>query len=277
MLPKTALFFMIFPAFAAENTALVAALTGTVTVNKTNPVSAFEWLPGGAVLQTGSKSSATVILLNGHRFELGPSARATIGATGLAATAGPVRELDPVPPIPKSVPLATATSTAAVAGFRGLDPEAGSVSPPNGTAALPGAVSLTYHHVDSATAYQFVVEDANGNEIAHEQTRSPELTVQLQPGVHYTWTVRALGAGGVMAENQLEFVTLSNSQMQTRQAFADAVRDLPDGLALLASVDFASGLVREALDEFRAALKLKPGDLAVQRGLAKVESALSGK
>jgi hypothetical protein len=81
----------------------------------------------------------------------------------------------------------------------------------------------------------------------------------------------------VIAANQASFVTLSNEQIQARQAFADRIRVLPDGLALLAEVDFASGLVREAIDGFHAALKLKPGDPSISRRLREAETALAGQ
>jgi hypothetical protein len=276
MLRKIAFLCIVWPVLAAENTALVEALKGTVTINKTNPVSAFEWLPDGAVLKTGLKSSATVILLNGHRFELGPSARAIIGATHLSATAGPIRELDPVPPIPKIAPLSIATGTAAGTAFRGAGKIRG-LCPREGMVALAGPVTLSFQKVDGAAAYQVIVQDAEGNSIADEHTRSTEITIPLQPSRHYSWRIRALGAAGVIAENQAGFVTLSTEQIQARKAFADGIRTLPNGLALLAEVDLASGLVREAIDGFQAALKLKPNDPALSRGLHRAELALAGK
>jgi hypothetical protein len=276
MLRKIAFFCIVWPVLAAENTALVAALKGTVTINKTNPVSAFEWLPDGAVLKTGLKSSATVILLNGHRFELGPSARATIGATHLSATAGPIRELDPVPPIPKIAPLSIATGTAAVTAVRGAGKIRG-LCPREGMAALAGPVTLSFQKVDGAAAYQVIVQDAEGNSIADEYTKSTEITIPLQPGRHYSWRIRAWGAADVIAENQAGFVTLTSEQIQARKAFADGIRTLADGSALLAEVDLACGLVREAIAGFQAALKLKPDDPALSRGLHRAEFALAGK
>jgi hypothetical protein len=273
MLRKLVFLWLPLPVLA-QNAALVAAANGNVTVNQTNPVTAFEWLPEGAVVRTGAKSTTTVILLNGHRFELGPNARGTIGAKGLSATAGPVKELDPIPPIPKPAPLAVATGTAAATRFRpgNMEKFAG-LYPRDGTMALAGTVTLHFQKVEGAAAYQITVEDADGNQVAQEQTRSTDIAVSLQPGTRYVWRIKAMGAGGVVAQAGVRFATLSNEQMQARQAFADAVRGLPDGLALLAGVDFENGLVSEAAEGFRAALRLKPNDPDLQRALARVEAA----
>jgi hypothetical protein len=48
-------------------------------------------------------------------------------------------------------------------------------------------------------------------------------------------------------------------------------------LALLAEVDFESGLVREAIDGLQAALRLAPQDAAIKRDLDRVQAALAGK
>jgi hypothetical protein len=267
MIRQILLFCVVLPAFGAQKTALVAAASGSVTLNKTSQVSAFEWLAEGAVLETGPNSSATVILLNGHRFELGPRARATIGDARLSSISGTVKELDPIPPIPRPTPLAAATSTAAAGAFRG----GMKVWPSNGKAAMAGPVVFRFQKVDGAAVYRIEVKDADGNQIAQEQTKSTEITVPLQPGAGYTWRVQAFGQGGVIDQGQAGFATLSNEQIQARQVFADAIRGLPDGLALLAEVDLESGLVREAIDGFHAALKLKPGDPAILQRLAQIE------
>ena len=71
-------------------------------ISKLTRVSSVDWLTEGAVLRTGEKSKALIILLNGHRFELGANARATIGPTQLWNTSGPVREMAPLPPTRRS-------------------------------------------------------------------------------------------------------------------------------------------------------------------------------
>jgi hypothetical protein len=277
------LFCYVLPILGADS-ALIASLSGNVTAQvphgKQAPVSRLDWLPAGTVLQSNAKSSVTVLLSNGRRFELGPAASATIGPTGLSNITGSARELDPLPPIPKPAPLAMATDTVAVTRFRGGGKIA-ELCPRQGMAALAGSAKLSFQKVDGAVAYQIVLEDENGDQIVEQQSVSTEIAVPLlKPASHYSWRVRALGAAGVIAEDQAGFLTLSDEQTQTRQAFASGVRKAMEpaaALALLAEVDFESGLVREAIDGLQAALRLAPQDAAIKRDLDRVQAALAGK
>lgn len=267
------LFCSILPAFGASNAALIASLSGTATIDKSTPVRSLDWLADGAVLQVGAGSKAIVILLNGRRFELGANARATVGPVRLGKTSGPVHELDPLPPMPKIAPLEIASDAGAATRFRG----AGNIKdmcPREGMAALPGLGKLSFQPVDGASAYQIVVEDADGNRVAQRQTTAAEIDVPLQPAARYSWRVRALGPAGVMAEDQAAFVTLAEDQVAARKAFAKAIG--PNS-ALLAEVDFRAGLVREAIDEFNAALQADPSDRDARRGLERLQSVLAGK
>lgn len=239
------------------------------------PVELFDWLAEGARLRLGPQSRATLILVNGHRFELGPEARATIGTTRLTATSGPIRELDPLPPVPKLAGLAVSSGAAAGSRFRGSGKIAG-MCPRNGMIALAGTVRLSFEKVDGAAIYQITVEDRDGNPIADERTRTPEITAPLEAGAHYSWTVRAFGAAGVIAEEQAQFDTLSKEQAQAREVFAERIRREPRGAAILARLDFDGGLVRDAIEEFEEALKAAP-DPAIERALAQARAALSGE
>jgi len=274
MFRRIALFWSIFPAFGASNAALVASLAGTATTGQLTRVSSLDWLAEGAVLRTGERSKVVVILLNGHRFELGSNARATIGPTQLWNTAGPVRETAPLPPMPRAAPLEVAADTVAATRFRGAT-NIEELCPREGMGALPGTTKLSFRRVEGATAYHVVLDDEFGNTVVQQQTSSTEILLPpLQPASHYSWRVRALGEAGVIAEDQASFVTLSKEQMLTREAFAKAIGR---NLAVLAEIDFEAGLVREALDGFRAALKMNPSDPATRRGLAQVQSAVAGK
>ena len=269
-----ALFWWILPAFGASNAALIASVAGTATTNRLIKVSSLDWLAEGAVLRTGEKSKALVILLNGRRFELGANARATIGPTQLRNTSGSVREMVPLPPMPRAAPLDGTADAVAAVRFRGAT-NIQELCPREGMAALPASARLSFHQVEGATAYQVVLEGEDGNPVVQQQTSSTEISVPpLKPASHYSWRVRALGQAGVIAEDQANFVTLSKEQVQARQAFANAIGR---NLALLAEIDFNSGLVREALDGFRAALKIKPEEPEMRRALAQIESALAGK
>jgi hypothetical protein len=274
MLREAAMFWLILPALGAPNAALIAFLSGTVTIGQSTRASSFDWVAEGAVLSVGEKSKAVLILMNGRRFEMAANARATVGPAELSRTSGPVHEIDPLPPMPRPAALQVGTDTAGAARFRGATkiPE---LCPREGMAVRSDAAKLSFQRVAGARTYQVVLEDEEGNAILNQQTSSIEI---LLPSLHaasrYYWRVRAMGEAGVIAEDRAAFVTLSEEQMRMRQAFAKAAADNP---GLLAEVDFESGLVREALDEFRAALGKDPGDAASERGLARVQAALAGK
>lgn len=283
LLRPVMLFCCVLPVFAADS-ALIASLSGNVTGQvphgKQASVSRLDWLAAGTVLHTSAKSSVTVLLSNGRRFELGPAASATVGPTGLLHVTGPARELAPLPAIPKPAPLAMASDTVAVTRFRGGGKIA-ELCPRRGMAALAGSAKLSFQRVDGAVAYQIVLEDENGDKIVEQRSESTEIAVPLlKTASHYSWRVRALGPAGVIAEDQAGFLTLSDEQAQARQAFASGLRTAMEpsaALALLAEVDFESGLVREAIDGFQAALRLAPEDAAITRHLDRVQAALAGK
>ena len=283
LMRQVALIWLIMPAFASDP-ALIASLSGHVTgatrQGKRAAVSRLDWLSAGTILQTDAKSRVTVLWSNGRRFELGPAARATIEPTGPSNLTGPFHELAPLPPIPKLAPLEIHTDTAAVTRFRGGNKIA-DLCPGQGMAALAGSVKLGFRKVSGADVYQIVLEDEEGDHLLDERTAFTEIaSPALQPGSHYSWRVRALGASGVIAEDQVSFVTLSAEQAKARQAFAEGLRRAIEpaaALALLAEVDFESGLVREAIDGFHAALQLEPRDAAIQRNLDRARSTLAGK
>lgn len=269
MLAKMALFCSIVPAFA-QNAALVASLSGRAETGKSKPVLTLDWLADGAVIHVGAESKAVIILLNGHRFELGAHARATIGPAKLGNTSGPVRELDPLPPIPKAAPLNIQSDAAAVSRFRGTG-MLKEMCPRAGMAALPESAKVSFHPVEGASVYEIVLENADGETVAERQTRATEIEVPLDPASHYFWRVRALGPAGVIAEDQAAFVTLSKEEAGARKAFAAAIGADP---ALAGEVDFESGLICEAMEEFSAALGKHPMDPAAKRGLERARSAL---
>jgi len=273
MLWKIALFGSILPVFGATNAALVASLAGTAVTDQSKPVAVLEWISDGAVLHTGDNSKIVVILLNGHRFELGPNARATVGAAHLWNMAGPIRELTALPPMPKPAPLRVAAEATPATSFRGGG-EIRGLYPRQGMYALPGPGKLSFQAVEGAAAYSIVLEDSDGNAIADRQSAKPEIEVSLEAAKNYSWRVRAMGAAGVIAEAQASFATFSGEQAKARTAFATAVESNP---ALLAEVDLEDGLLREAIGEFHAALQANPADAAARRRLARAESALAGK
>lgn len=235
----------------------------------------WEWLPAGSTIELAAKSSATLILLNGHRFELGPGARAEVTAESLARTRGPVQQLEPLPPMPKPAPIAgSAPQIAGASRIRGT--EIRGLYPHDGTALLPGPAKLSFLPVAGASGYRVELVDEQGSVLLNLRSKATEVDVpegMLRAGKRYGWLVEALGPEGAIAREWTGFVTVSEEDRARRAALASATE--ADSLALLAAVDFRLGLLREAQEEFLAALKLKPHDTAIQHALELVQTALS--
>lgn len=260
--------------------AMIESVKGQVTIRlpgATTEIAAsgLEWLPAGTALEVHHESSATLILINGHHYELRAGAKATVATDGLSYTAGPVRELKPLPPIPKFVPIVDDDESAPGAvRFRGPnDPQ--DLYPRNGVAALPSSVTLLFSPLREASAYDITLVDEAGETVLRQRTSSTSLVVppdKLREGVHYSWHVRAIGSAGVLGQGAAEFVTLSRENIEERTRFAEALRDAPETsrLTLLADVDLRLGLIAEARAEFEAALRLNPSDAAIQRALARI-------
>ena len=267
-------------AHAAEccqnSVAVVQSLSGSASMqapgtrNRT-AVFPWEWLPAGCTIELGAKSNAVVILLNGHRFELGPGAKAEVSAESLAHTRGPVQQLEPLPPMPKSAPIAgSAPQIAGASRIRGS--EVRGLYPRDGAALLPMSAKLSFLPVAGASGYRVELVDEQDNILLNQRVKATETEVPeglLQAGKRYVWLVEALGPEGAIARDWTGFVTVSEEDRARRAGLAKAA-----DLALLADVDFRLGLLREAQEEFLAALNLKPHDTSIQHALELVQTAL---
>lgn len=276
----------ILPSFAADccknAVAVVASLQGQMsarTSGKAERVAAstFEWLTAGAAIEVGASSSAVVILLNGHRYQLGAGAKATMGPNMLTNIRGPVHELAPLPPIPAPAAAVDtiATSSGAVR-LRGPN-DVRNLYPREGMSALPGPVNLSFGIVAAASEYRLEIEDDGGNKILDQQTTATHVLVDLKPGSRYAWRVRAVGHNGIIGEGYATFVTISQQEAEQRTHFANAVGPAagdPFVLGLLAELDLRLGLLHEAQQGFRDALALRPGDAAIRRARELVDAAL---
>jgi hypothetical protein len=253
MLRKLTFVLFTSAAWAGSNAALIASLEGTVTIGKSKHAASHEWIPEGAVLETAANSKALVILLNGHRYEFGGRARATVGAAQLWNTSGPIHELAPLPPMPHPAPLAIETDAAAVTAFRGSGDIKWSCLR-TGARMLPGNSTLSFQPVEGATSYQVAVENEAGETISDDRTQGPKISMNLPPGRRYSMRVKAWGPSGIIAQGTVEFATLSDQEVQARQSFATALSQ-PE---LLAEIDFENKLVCEAIGELQAAVKTNP-------------------
>jgi hypothetical protein len=285
-----AMVLALMPMHAADccknSVAVVAYLSGSVTVRSPGSrekvtVSSLDWLSDGMTLQVGKGSQAVLILLDGRRYELGQGAEMTLTAAGAPKINGAVRELPSLPPIPKPAPIeADSAPTSGAVRIRG-PAEMSDLYPKAGMVALPDKVILRFKAVGDAASYHVILRDAGGDSKWSVTTESSEVLVpseKVEAGAHYYWNVRALRSGVVIGAGEAEFSTLSAEAALQRTKFASAFGASGSDaatLGLLAEVDLRLGLVAEACDEFSAALKQKPEDMALRRALDSARATLA--
>jgi hypothetical protein len=241
----------------------------------------FDWLSEGTTLELGEGSKAILILVNGHRYELGSRAQATVFAARPPKISGVARELVALPPIPTPAPIATtAASTSGASRIRGM--KMSQLYPYAGTFAIASKVTLRFAVVPGATSYRVAIEDVNGNRLFNMSTEATAVVVTdsiLKPGEHYLWLVRAMSSGGVEIGSGTEtFNTLTARDLMQRLEFAKALgaqSDDPSMYALLADVDLRLGLIAEACDEFNMALESRPDDTVLRRALESARTSLT--
>lgn len=272
----------------ANSVAVVESLSGSATARlsasaKKIACASLDWLADGATIEVGPRSRAVLILLNGHRYELGEGATATVSANGAPKITGKARELSALPPIPEPAPVeAESASTSGATRIRGAV-AMNHLYPGAGMAALAREVTLRFDPLPDATSYRVTLEDRQAKRLLNVTTESTEVPVPngtMDAGAQYRWRIRAMRGNVEIGEGTAVFTTLSAENAERRAEFARALRAgraNPAGLALLGDVDLRLGLVAEACDEFGAALNGKPQDAAVRRALDACLATLKSK
>jgi CHAT domain-containing protein/Tfp pilus assembly protein PilF len=261
-----------------KRVALISELSGTAVVEGSgsptpSAVKRFTALPDGSILRLGPGSRAVVVLVRGRRFTLGPGARATVHGDRVSATSGPVEELPSLPALPQLVALTDAPR--ALGGVRLRASAVTGLSPSNG-AALASRARLRFAPVAGAATYRVEIEDGQGRGIFTSETASAEVAVPagiLEAGADYYWTVRTIDRPGAQARGSAGFRTLRPDEARARDDLAARLRGEggAPALALLAAIDRHLGLHQEALEGFRAALALAPGDAALEAAIRDLE------
>jgi hypothetical protein len=268
--------------------AIVCAVVGTASVTvsaagKTTPLRLFEWVADGSVIEVARGSQLTLVFSSGARYELGETAKATAGTTSLASSAGPVRELEAVPPFPTVLPITASARTGPRYGAVRIRGATLTHLYPHGDAAtLADSAALRFAPVSDASRYSVEVETESGTSVLRVETQSPSVSISpgiLKPGAKYYWQVGTLDRIGQAARGAAEFVTLSAEAASRRAALKQSLEAAGDAasLALLAEIDRSLGLLIEAREEFRAALAKAPGDVSLRSALERLEQDLAAE
>jgi hypothetical protein len=260
---------------------LISELSGEASIRssagaKAGSAQRFAAIDIGTIVATGPKSRAVIVLAGGQRFELGSNARATIAATRLTATSGPVNELPALSPLPKLVALDESGPKGPAGGIRLRGTEMVGLRPAD-SVTLPERTILRFTPVAGASRYGLEIEDVAGQRIFSAESTTASVSVPagiLAPQSVYYWTVRTLDKAGATVRGAAEFRTLSSEDGRLRQALRGSIDDdvHGDALAFLAEVDRRLGLYQEALDGFRAALARRPDDVTLQQAVRRLEN-----
>jgi hypothetical protein len=259
--------------------ALISELSGVATISGPSgrtPVQArrFDGLTAGMSLEMGPTSRGVVVLAGGQRFEFGPKARATFGASELSEASGPIAALPRLPMLPRIAALDGSRPQGPPASVRLRSERIAGLSPFHAIV-LGKTLTLRFTPVRGASRYAVEIESADGRRIAGGETTSPAFVVPagvLEPGATYVWTVQTVDKIGDAARGAARFTTLSIDDVQARAALrAAADTGASESLALLAEVDRRLELYPEALAGFRAALKRAPKDRTLLEAIRDIE------
>jgi len=261
--------------------ALVYSLAGKAALasspRERRPLRLFDRLPEGTTVEVELDSRLALAFANGRRYELGERSRVALGRADLSSRSGPVRTLPRVPPLPYLPPIDKDEKPGRSSGAPLIRAERiTGLYPRCGAATLAGATVLRFQPVDGGEKYRVEIQDRRGNAIFAEETATAEVRVPaglLKPGVRYGWTVRTIERVGPVATGEADFVTLPAEAAEKREALREAIEKEGDGLslALLAEVDRSLGLLAEARDELRSAVRGSPGDAMLAEALTALE------
>ncbi len=221
-------------------------------------VSTFDWLGAGTTIEVGRSSGATVIFVNGERYQLDSGARARVTSTGLADRVGHIRQLPTLSPLPMVAPISPGamSTTSGAVRIRGTR---WPMYPSGAATALASATVLRFAPVARAERYYIQLMDQFKAVLfttTTSQTVASVPTAALEPGRTYTWEVHALDGVGELVSANASFSTLADEQAARRQAFVSHVADGRDPalLTLLGFLDSRLGLLVDARSELRRAV-----------------------
>lgn len=243
---------------------VLASVRGSATLTysdgHTAKAQVFDWLRPNTTVETATGGSVLVVLIDGGRYELGERSRARLEKGALRTVAGDVRHLPEVTEIPKLAAIADRLPTARGGVVRVRGPKLQHCYPAANVSILPGQSVFSFEPVAEATTYVLEIENDEGVVIHRAQSSGGPVTIPaeiLKPGAIYYWEIRGLAPGAEGPQCGAEFSVLPLEDETRRAALRTVVQNMgdADSLALLGEVDRRLGLLREAREEFAAALR----------------------
>ncbi len=246
------------------------------------PLHTFDWVRLNSTLELKRDTRAILVLLDGHRYVMEGPARAVVQNHLIQKLSGVVRELPALPALPKIVGIAgqgSDSSEAAVTGVRDVYlPRR--MFPRDPFRTLPDATSFQFETAQKGLEHEITVADESGAvlwRVRRRETTLPAPPGLLKAGRRYVWRVQALGDIGNTLATQAYFKTLEQKELDERKRLTQFLASDPDSLAVLAAIDWKLGLLENAVDEIRAAMKRAGHPQAYRALLQEMEKDLYGK
>jgi len=265
------------PASPPELAAIVSALEGKMWAQgkpARRTIALYDWLHAGTVLDLDAEARATLIMMDGRRYELGGGSRVQLTAKSATTLRGPVKETAPVPELASLAPIAgRAPKLSAAVRLRAVSiPK---LNPCYTVVTLRDATVLRFEPIAGASQFAIEVQTDDGRRVFAQTIERPPLAVPaglLSPGTDYIWTVRVTG-DGPPARSEGRFHTLDAEAEAARASLAGSLD--PAATGLLGGIDLNLGLLNEAIAELTAASERDPSNAAARAAADRARSELA--
>ena len=241
-------------------------------------INLFDWIKIGTVIQTELEAKVVIAFSTGDRYELRGKTKATVGQEGFISSSGTLNKLESVPVMPQIAAISQEASPGSRLGGIRLRGPKGSISkfyPSKGTTLLAEEAVFTFEPIYGVKKYKVEIKDEYGNKIFSVETRSTKIATYpsvLKSGANYSWKVWILEKREPSILAEAVFSTVSEENTRARNAFKAQAYQSKDGikLLLLAQLDMALGLWKEACETLNDALALFPDNEEIKSAMFQI-------
>jgi hypothetical protein len=277
-------FSLVMSSDSDEKVAIVCFLEGKVWIvepdeEERSEIDLFDWIKIGTIVETDSEAKLILAFSSGDRYEIGEKSKITIGQNEFTSKTGSIKELKPVPVMPQIASISQGSRPGSRLGgirLRGSKRIISGLYPSEGATVLADNAILTFEPLEGVEKYRIEIEDEWGNNIFSLETGSPKVFASpgvLKPGANYYWQVRTLEKDEPSTVSYAAFVTVSEEYERVRNAFKTQVEQSKDvaNLLLLAQLEMALGLRKEACETLETALGLFPDNSEIKNAIARFD------
>jgi len=242
-------------------------------------IALFDWLSSGTEVETAPEAKVILALVTGDRYELGGKTKGTITKNGFVSQTGSAKKLSSVPIMPQIASISQELrpgSRMVGIRLRGAKKIISNLYPGENASSLADETALSFLPVEGIEKYRVVVEDEWGNIVLSVETSSPQVIVSpgiLKPGQNYYWQVQTLDKNMPSAVSYEAFSTVKEEKSKILKALRTQTAQSKDGLSLLllAQMELALGLRKEACSTLKEAQSYFPDNEEIKKVLSKAQ------